>query len=220
MHPQAGGTGTNAATNTNAATIASGPQPASMFPQPMMLPPLHYQPNTAQPFGYQPSAAMGMHPSRFAALQAGGSTPGHATPPGGGLVRSADEMMAGEGEGEVPSAKRQRVAKLPEGHYYPEQDWINMHPIPISLQIQLPNMPDNPDWKMDGSVATVPDLALTLFVSTLRERIIRHLDSTLAAGRVKLTYTGKLLTNQQTIASYNLEDGDTLVLSIREVKKK
>lgn len=219
MHPQSSSVGTNAATNTNAATIASGPQPASMFPQPMMLPPLHYQPNTVQPFGYQPTNAMGMHPSRLAALQAGGSTPGHAAP-GVGLARSADEMMAGEADGEIPSAKRQRVAKLPEGHYYPEQDWINMHPIPISLLIQLPNMTDNADWKMDGTMATVPDLPLTLLVSTLRERIIRHLDSTLPAGRVKLTYMGKLLTNQQTIASYNLEDGDVLVLSIREVKKK
>ncbi|KAF8590517.1 hypothetical protein K439DRAFT_1403640 [Ramaria rubella] len=220
MHPQTGNTGINAATNTNAATIASGPQPASMFPQPMMLPPLHYQPNTGQPFGYQPPTPMGMHPSRLAALQAGGPTPGHATPPGIGMVRSADEMMAGDVDGETPSAKRQRVAKLPGGHYYPEQDWINMHPIPISLQIQLPNMSDNPDWKMDGGVATVPDLPLILLVSTLRERIIRHIDSTLAAGRVKLTYMGKLLTNQQTIAFYNLEDGDTLVLSVREVKKK
>lgn len=219
MPPQLGNASANAATNTNAATIASGPQPASMFPQPMMLPPLHYQPNTAQPFGYQPPAVMGMHPSRLAALQ-GGSAPGQSGSPALGSVRSADEMMAGELDGEPPSAKRQRVAKLPGGHYYSEQDWINMHPIPISLQIQLPSMPDNTEWKLDGSAANVPDLPLNLLVSTLRERIIRHIDSTLAAGRVKLTYAGKLLTNQQTIASYNLEDGDTLVLSVREGKKK
>ncbi|KAF8520200.1 Pre-mRNA splicing factor PRP21 like protein-domain-containing protein [Hysterangium stoloniferum] len=209
MHPQAA---SNAATNTNAATIASGPQPASMFPQPMMLPPLHYQPNPAQPFGYQPPPAVGMHPSRIAALQGAGG--------GAGSVRSADEMLAGEGDGEAPSAKRQRVAKLPGGVYYPEQDWINMHPIPISLFIQLPNMPDHPDWKLDGTVATVPDLPLNLLVSTLRDRIVRHIDSTLPPGRVKLTYMGKLLTNQQTIAVYNLEDGDTVVLDVREVKKK
>jgi splicing factor 3A subunit 1 len=95
-----------------------------------------------------------------------------------------------------------------------------MHPIPISLLIQLPNMPDHPDWKLDGTIATVPDLPLNLLVSTLRDRIVRHIDSTLPPGRVKLTYMGKLLTNQQTIAVYNLEDGDTLVLDVREVKKK
>jgi splicing factor 3A subunit 1 len=129
-------------------------------------------------------------------------------------------MLGGEADGQAPSAKRQRVAKLPGGHLYPEQDWINMHPIPISLCIQLPNVPEHPEWKLDGSIATVSDLPVTLLVSTLRERIIRHLDSALSPGRVKFTYTGKLLSNQQILAVYNLEDADTVVLSVREVKKK
>ena len=128
--------------------------------------------------------------------------------------------MQHEADGQAPSAKRQRVAKLPGGHLYPEQDWVNMHPIPISLSIQLPNVPEHPEWKLDGSIANVPELPVTLLVSTLRERIIRHLDSALSPGRVKFTYTTKLLSNQQTLAVYNLEDGDTVVLSVREVKKK
>lgn len=44
------------------------------------------------------------------------------------MVRSADEMNGGE-EGGVPPAKRQKVAKLPGGAYYPEEDWINLHPV-------------------------------------------------------------------------------------------
>lgn len=111
----------------SAATVSSGPQPASMFgAQTVMLPPLHYQGlDAAQPFGYQPAppgstaTPPGMHPSRIAALAAGGSTPQ------AGTVRSADEM---EGD-DMPPAKRQKVAKLPGGQYYPEADWINMHPV-------------------------------------------------------------------------------------------
>jgi splicing factor 3A subunit 1 len=45
-----------------------------------------------------------------------------------GTVRSADEMNEGEESGEQ-LAKRQRVAKLPGGHLYPEQNWIDMHPV-------------------------------------------------------------------------------------------
>ena len=48
-----------------------------------------------------------------------------------GTVRPADQM---EGDGDdVPPNKRQRVAKLPSGQFYPEQDWINMHPVRLNL---------------------------------------------------------------------------------------
>ena len=115
----------------SAATVSSGPQPASMFPQPapVMLPPLHYQGmDAAQPFGYQPppAGAPMMHPARAAAL---GAPVPVGTPPQVGMVRSADEME--DGADGAPPAKRQRVAKLPGGALYPEQDWINMHPVNI-----------------------------------------------------------------------------------------
>ena len=86
-----------------------------------MLPPLHYQGlDAAQPFGYQPPAApmMGRIPPG----------PGMVPPPQAGVVRSADEME-GAAEDGMPPAKRQKVAKLPGGQYYPEQDWINMHSV-------------------------------------------------------------------------------------------
>ena len=49
--------------------------------------------------------------------------------------------MEGDAD-EVPPAKRQRVAKLPGGQYYPEQDWINMHPVrlPQCIILGLLNM--------------------------------------------------------------------------------
>lgn len=123
----------------NAATVSAGPQPATIFAgapvaaAPVMLPPLHYQGHDAsQPFGYQPPPAPvavppGMHPSRLANLAAG--------PPGVpqvGMVRSADQMEGVEGS-DIPPAKRQKVARLPGGQYYPEQDWINLHPVSTVL---------------------------------------------------------------------------------------
>lgn len=101
-------------------------------PTPVMLPPLHYQGmDAAQPFGYQPAppgsanGPPGMHPSRLAALAAGGPM---GISPQAGMVRSADEM---EGVESMP-AKRQKIAKLPGGQYYPEADWISMHPVSIA----------------------------------------------------------------------------------------
>lgn len=117
-----------------AATVSAGPQPATMYagvpsgPPPVMLPPLHYQGlDASQPFGYQPPltpAAMpaGIHPSRLANL---GTPPGM---PQAGMVRSADQMEGVEAS-DIPPAKRQKIARLPGEQYYPEQDWINLHPV-------------------------------------------------------------------------------------------
>lgn len=98
-------------------------------PVPVMLPPLHYQGlDATQPFGYQPpttpgAVPPGMHPSRLANLS--GGPPGM---PQAGMVRSADQMEGIESS-DIPPAKRQKVARLPGGQYYPEQDWINLHPV-------------------------------------------------------------------------------------------
>ncbi|EPQ58449.1 hypothetical protein GLOTRDRAFT_114877 [Gloeophyllum trabeum ATCC 11539] len=190
-----------------AATISSGPQPASLTPAPaapVMLPPLHYQGLGAQqPFGFSPPPPpMGM-----------------AMSPQAGMVRTADQMEGGAPD-DVPPAKRQRVAKLPGGALYPEADWLAMHPYPISLQVQLPNDPSKPEWKLDGTVITIPELPLSLLVSTLRDRILQHTGSSVGASKIRLSHAGKMLTNQNTLASYNLEDEDLVILSVRDVKKK
>ena len=73
---------------------------------------------------------------------------------------------------------------------------------------------------MDGSVVSIPELPLNLLVSTLRERVLQHLGSSLSTSKVRFAYTGKMLANGNSIASYNLEDEDLLVLSIQDKKKK
>lgn len=139
------------------------------------------------------------------------------TPPQTGMVRSADEMEGADG---MPPAKRQKVAKLPGGQYYPEADWISMHPLPISLQVQLPDEPSKPEWKLDGTVVIIPDLPLNLLVSTLRDRILQHTGSSLPTSKMRLAYAGKMLTNRNSIASFNLEDEDLLVLSVSDAKRR
>ncbi|KIK59653.1 hypothetical protein GYMLUDRAFT_201006 [Collybiopsis luxurians FD-317 M1] len=190
------------------ATVSSGPQPASAYQTPpVMLPPLHFQGIEA----YQPPAAPGMHPSRLAALN--GALPSQA-----GVVRTADQM---EGvEDDIPPAKRQKVNKIPGSQIYSEEDWIGMHPHPISLQVQLPTDNTKAEWKLDGRIVTIPDLPLNLLVSTLRERILQHIGSTVNVSRIRLSYAGKMLTNKSTIASYNMEDEELVVMTLGDTKKK
>ena len=99
-----------------------------------------------------------------------------------------------------------------------------MHPEPISPSIQLPSLPEKPEWKLDGSVISLTDIPLTLLVSSLRDRIIAHVSpdgsSSIPASRIKLSFRGKVLTNANTLASYNMDDDDLLVMTVREGKKK
>lgn len=64
----------------------------------------------------------------------------------------------------------------------------------------------------------VPDLPLNLLVSTLRDRILRHTGSAVPISKIRLSYQGKMLTNSSSIASYNLEDEDLLVFSVRDAR--
>lgn len=62
---------------------------------------------------------------------------------------------------------------------------------------------------------------MNLLVSTLRDRILLHTGSSVPVSKLRLMYMGKLLTNSSTIASYNLEDEDLVVLSVKmDAKKK
>jgi len=97
-----------------------------------------------------------------------------------------------------------------------EIDWMSLHPDPVAISIQLPDMPDRPEWKLNGSIITVPDLPVNSLISTVRERIKRVVDADLPISRLKLNYGEKTLNNAQTMASINLDDGDMLVMSVRK----
>lgn len=63
---------------------------------------------------------------------------------------------------------------------------------------------------------TVPDLALTTLISTLRERIVRAIGSSAPQSRIRLSFEGKELRNVNNMASYNLEDGDLITFSVKK----
>lgn len=73
---------------------------------------------------------------------------------------------------------------------------------------------------MNGSVVTLPEIPVTFLVSTLRDHVARHIGSSVPLSRIMLSFNGKMLTNANTLASYNVEDEDLLVLAVRDPKKK
>lgn len=97
---------------------------ATVFAAPQPLPPPHPSLPAMPSFSMAPP---GIHPSRLAAMG--------MPSPVAGVVRSADEM-GGEGTQQA-AAKRPRVEKLPEGRYYTEADWQNLHNVSKVLDFEF-----------------------------------------------------------------------------------
>jgi len=153
-----------------------------------------------------PTSGPSVHPARAAQMTAAPAPP----PPTAGIVHARDD------DADRPVFKRPKIEKLQGGQMYSEIDWLSLHPDPISLSVQLPNMPDKPEWKLDGSVITVPDLPVGFTFGTVRERIKRVVDADLPISRLRLDYQGKVMNNGASLASMNLDDGDLIVMAVRK----
>jgi splicing factor 3A subunit 1 len=167
-------------------------------------------PTTHEYISAPAAAGPSVHPSRQA--QMSGQDAGAPPPPLAGNVHARDEDPSAE----RPVFKRPKIEKLPYPQMYSEIDWQSLHPDPISLSVQLPSMPDKPEWKLDGSIITVPDLPVSFTFGTVRERIKRVVDADLPISRLRLDYMGKVMNNGATLASVNLDDGDLIVMAVKK----
>lgn len=132
------------------------------------------------------------------------------------LPPSSEYAYGTPAPGAPPPSKRRRVDKLPYGQLYTEMDWAALHPEPITLAVQLPDMPERPEWKLNGAIISLPDVPVSTLFSTLRERIKRAVDADLPVSRLRLDYEGKVMNNGSTLASVNIDEGDVLVMSVRK----
>ncbi|ORX36927.1 Pre-mRNA splicing factor PRP21 like protein-domain-containing protein [Kockovaella imperatae] len=188
----------NGGSTFSGATISAGPTGPSQREY------VSYDPGFTQASVPSSSSGPSVHPSRMAQMGPGGPVAGQVHP------------REDEAPKERPVFKRPKIEKLPYGQLYSEIDWMSLHPDPIMISVQLPSMPEKPEWKLDGSVISVPDLPVNTLFSTLRERIKRVVDADLPISRLRLDYNGKVMTNNATMASVNLDEDDTLVLSVRK----
>ncbi|KAA1071355.1 SF3a splicing factor complex subunit [Puccinia graminis f. sp. tritici] len=106
---------------------------------------------------------------------------------GAGLARPAED----DGPEGQPGAKKIKLSPAPTDdpslalpsapinlppqpavpQLFTEEQWIEMHPEPISLLIKLPEYPDKPEWGCDGSEIVLEELPITLLVGVLRDKL-------------------------------------------------
>lgn len=106
------------------------------------------------------------------------------------------------------------LEKKTDGTLYPEDQWMQYHPEPINIVIQMPEA-TNISEKCNGAQVSLGILAPSTTIGVIRDRIATEtLAGSVGASRLKLRVDGKATTLRQTLAHWNLVSGDVIVLQV------
>jgi splicing factor 3A subunit 1 len=118
-----------------------------------------------------------------------------------------------------PASKKLKPQQ--DGPYVEAQEWIMQHPHPINVHVIVANHPDRPDLNMKGQTLLMTSLLVSASVTVLKERIQKQ--TGLAPAKQKLTSPptplvpkGTVMKDALLLANYNLGDGDTIMLNLKE----
>ncbi|GAA5908748.1 hypothetical protein JCM6882_008195 [Rhodosporidiobolus microsporus] len=180
--------------------------PSDSAAAPIALPPgLPARPQVQNPG----EALPGPGPGSLRAMEAAAAASASPAPPPAattGTTRPAEDELEDE-----PSAKR---SKRSDGTLYAEEDWLNAHPDPVKIKVQMPEYAEKPAWGCKGQEVEL-EVPLTLLVGTIRDRIQATIG--LPVGKQRYLHNGRILANSTTLAALNFDNGDTLTC---EIKKK
>ncbi|XP_019717341.1 splicing factor 3A subunit 1 isoform X2 [Hippocampus comes] len=100
-----------------------------------------------------------------------------------------------------------------EDNLIPEDEFIRRNKGPVAVKVQVPNMQDKTEWKLNGQVLnfTVP---LTDQVSVIKVKI--HEATGMPAGKQKLQYEGIFIKDSNSMAYYNMSTGSIIHLALKE----
>lgn len=110
----------------------------------------------------------------------------------------------------LPSASSgSALARKSDGSLHPEKTWLEAHPHPIvTLNLSMPA-------GEGGSKDEPYEAALKSTIATLRDYVHQDLlNSSIAASKIKIKVNGKPATLKQTLAYWNLTDGDRITIDI------
>merc|ERR1719411_1988712 len=112
-------------------------------------------------------------------------------------------------EDDEPAAKRSRT----EENLIPEGEFLARNVSPVTMKVSVPNMPDKPEWKLEGQMLTIT-LGLTETVNSIKSRIMEELG--MPQGKQKLQHENIFLKDANSLAYYNLLPGTVLNLQLKE----
>uniref|UniRef100_G3PDS4 Splicing factor 3A subunit 1 n=1 Tax=Gasterosteus aculeatus aculeatus TaxID=481459 RepID=G3PDS4_GASAC len=100
-----------------------------------------------------------------------------------------------------------------EDNLIPEEEFLRRNKGPVAVKVQVPNMQDKTEWKLNGQVLnfTVP---LTDQVSVIKVKI--HEATGMPAGKQKLQFEGIFIKDSNSLAYYNMSNGAVIHLALKE----
>lgn len=134
-------------------------------------------------------------------------------PPGGPIAPAPPVMeqippMIPPPEDE-PVSKKSRT----EDHLIPESQFMTMHKGPVTIQVQVPNASDKPEWQLNGQTVSLTlnlNDSVTLLKSKLQD------ETGMPPAKQKIFYEGMFFKDNNSIAFYNLLSGTTVHLQVKE----
>lgn len=108
-----------------------------------------------------------------------------------------------------PSNKKSRQ----EDHLIPEDVFMQCHKSPVTVQVQVPNLSDKPEWKLRGQTLSI-NIGLGETIQKLKQRVQEETD--MPPAKQKISHDGIFFKDSNSIAYYNLLSGVTVQLMIKE----
>ncbi|WFD32935.1 SF3a splicing factor complex subunit [Malassezia sp. CBS 17886] len=111
----------------------------------------------------------------------------------------------------VPGTPAPRRA---DGALYPEGEWLAMRPYPVNIWVRLPDA-QSVSPHCSGRTVPLQQQPLTTTVGSIRDRVlISPLERSVAASKLKMWIHGRPATLRQTLAYWNMADGDMIELTL------
>ncbi|XP_066544884.1 splicing factor 3A subunit 1 isoform X2 [Amia ocellicauda] len=108
-----------------------------------------------------------------------------------------------------PASKKMKS----EDNLIPEEEFLRRNKGPVAVKVQVPNMQDKTEWKLNGQVLNFT-LPLTDQVSVIKVKI--HEATGMPAGKQKLQYEGIFIKDSNSLAYYNMNNGSVIHLALKE----
>lgn len=108
-----------------------------------------------------------------------------------------------------PSSKKMKT----EDNLMPEEEFLRRNKGPVAVKVQVPNMQDKTEWKLNGQVLNF-SVPLTDQVSVIKVKI--HEATGMPAGKQKLQYEGIFIKDSNSLAYYNMSNGSIIHLALKE----
>uniref|UniRef100_A0A8C5TVH4 Splicing factor 3A subunit 1 n=1 Tax=Malurus cyaneus samueli TaxID=2593467 RepID=A0A8C5TVH4_9PASS len=100
-----------------------------------------------------------------------------------------------------------------EDSLIPEEEFLRRNKGPVTVKVQVPNMQDKTEWKLNGQVL-VSSPCPPCSVSVIKVKI--HEATGMPAGKQKLQYEGIFIKDSNSLAYYNMTSGSLIHLALKE----